>query len=121
MLPGQVTSGCVMPDKRKNRFQYMSSDKYMFMLDDVNITTSEHLVLMKSAKNKHCNLPNPTKGEITIKTDNKIKSVSVIDLSGKMLNKRNPQPQIFIPSKRSLSDESRISDGTSATEKVIKQ
>ncbi|WP_419489328.1 choice-of-anchor J domain-containing protein [Chryseobacterium bernardetii] len=105
-------------------FQYMSSDKYMFMLDDVNITTSGTLGTneVSKAKTNTVIYPNPTKGEITIKTDNKIKSVSVIDLSGKMLNKtESATTDISSLPKGAYLMKVEFADGTSATEKIIKQ
>jgi len=65
--------------------------------------------------------PNPTRGEINIKTDKKIKSSSVFDLSGKVLLQTSSE-KINISSftKGTYLLKVEFVDGTSKTEKVIK-
>lgn len=66
--------------------------------------------------------PNPTKGGITIKTDKKIKSTSVIDMSGKMLNTAETENvDISTLPKGIYMVKVDFADGTSKTEKVIKE
>ena len=106
-------------------FQYMSSDKYMFMLDDVKITTVQSLSTNEISKTKTNTLsvyPNPSKGEVNIKTDKKIKSTSVIDMSGKSLKTNDSgNTDISSLSKGTYLLKVDFADGTSTTEKVIKQ
>lgn len=105
-------------------FQYMSADKYMFMLDDVKVTTAATLSTNETAKAKAQTAvyPNPTKGEINIKTDKKIKTTSIVDMSGKIIN-RNDSGKTDISSlpKGTYLLKVDFSDGTSTTEKIIKQ
>lgn len=65
--------------------------------------------------------PNPTKGEVNIKTDNKIKSTTVLDLSGKVLTTGSSE-KININSftKGAYLLKVEFADGTSKTEKIIK-
>lgn len=105
-------------------FQYMSADQYMFMLDDVKLTASGTLGTneVSKAKTSTAIYPNPTKGEVNIKTDKKIKSTSVIDMSGKTLNRaESGNTDISSLPKGTYLMRIEFADGTSATEKIIKQ
>lgn len=104
-------------------FQYMSADKYMFMLDDVKITTQGTLATNETSKAKSSTAfyPNPTKGEINIKTDKKIKTASVVDMSGKILKTNSGNVDISTLPKGNYLVKVDFSDGTSTTEKIIKQ
>ncbi|REC64305.1 T9SS C-terminal target domain-containing protein [Chryseobacterium pennae] len=105
-------------------FNYMAENKYMFMLDDVKITTSGTLGTSEASKAKTNTAiyPNPTKGEINIKTDKKIKSTSVIDMSGKTLNRtESGNTDISSLPKGIYLMNVEFADGTSTTEKIIKQ
>ncbi|WP_410493417.1 T9SS type A sorting domain-containing protein [Chryseobacterium sp. 7] len=66
--------------------------------------------------------PNPSKGEVNIKTDKKIKSASVIDLSGKIL-RTNDSGNTDISSlpKGDYLLKVDFTDGTFTTKKLIKQ
>lgn len=65
--------------------------------------------------------PNPTKGEINIKTDSKIKSSTVFDLSGKMLLQTSSE-KINVSSfaKGTYLVKVEFTDGSTKTEKIIK-
>lgn len=105
-------------------FQYMSADQYMFMLDDVKITAMGTLSTseISKAKTNTAIYPNPTKGEVNIKTDKKIKSTSVIDMTGKTLNRaESGNTDLSALPKGTYLMKVEFSDGTSTTEKVIKQ
>ncbi|NIF05658.1 T9SS type A sorting domain-containing protein [Chryseobacterium sp. Tr-659] len=66
--------------------------------------------------------PNPTKGDINIKTDQKIKMATIIDMSGKTLNTENSgKPDVSSLPKGTYLLKVDFSDGTSTTEKIIKQ
>ncbi|PIF43601.1 putative secreted protein (Por secretion system target) [Chryseobacterium sp. 52] len=66
--------------------------------------------------------PNPTKGEINIKTDKKVKTVSVSDMSGRTVMKTDSgKTDLSSLPKGIYMIKAEFNDGTSATEKVIKQ
>ncbi|HCN51130.1 MAG TPA: glycosyl transferase [Chryseobacterium sp.] len=66
--------------------------------------------------------PNPTKGDINIKTDKKIKATSIVDMSGKTLNRTDSgKSDISSLPKGTYLLKVDFSDGTSSTEKIIKQ
>ena len=105
-------------------FQYMSSDQYMFMLDDVKVTAMGVLATNEvSSKAKTTNFyPNPTKGEINIKTDKKVKVISVVDMTGRSVTKtESERADISSLPKGTYIIKAEFNDGTSATEKVIKE
>ncbi|MGE8555079.1 MAG: choice-of-anchor J domain-containing protein [Chryseobacterium jejuense] len=105
-------------------FNYTASNKYMLLLDDVKITTSGTLANNEISKTKLSTAvyPNPTKGEVNIKTDKKVKSASVIDMSGKTLNKtESGNTDISALPKGTYLMKVEFADGTSTTEKIIKQ
>lgn len=65
--------------------------------------------------------PNPTKGEVNIKTDKKIKSTSVIDLSGKVISRGNSEKvNLSSVAKGTYLLQVEFTDGSSKTEKIIK-
>ncbi len=100
--------------------QYMSSDKYMFMVDDVKVTTGT-LATHEVSKSQTSIYPNPTKGEINIKTDKKIKSSTVFDLSGKtLLQSTSEKVNISSFTKGTYLLKVEFADGSTKTEKIIK-
>jgi hypothetical protein len=102
--------------------QYMSSDKYMLLVDDVKITTGTLSTNDVSSKTKTSISPNPTKGEINIKTDKKIKSSSILDMSGKsVMNTSSEKVDISSLAKGIYLIKVEFADGSSTTEKVIKE
>ncbi|MDC8106156.1 T9SS-dependent choice-of-anchor J family protein [Chryseobacterium sp. PTM-20240506] len=102
--------------------QYMSSDQYMFMLDDVKITTGTLSTSENSAKVRTGIYPNPTKGEVEIRTDKKIKSISVFDVSGKsVLKTASVKADLSSLPKGNYLMQIEFNDGTSSSEKVIKE
>lgn len=106
-------------------FQYMSSDQYMFMLDDVKITATGVLATNEvSSKSKEtvAIYPNPTKGEINIKTDQKIKSTTVFDMSGKsLIQNDSDKTDISSLPKGTYLVKINFADGSTSTRKVSKQ
>ncbi|WP_210148562.1 WD40/YVTN/BNR-like repeat-containing protein [Chryseobacterium scophthalmum] len=65
--------------------------------------------------------PNPTKGEVNIKTDKKIKSTTVLDLSGKVLTVGSSETvNLSAFTKGTYLVKVEFSDGSSKTEKIIK-
>lgn len=109
----------------KVRFQYIANDADAVSIDDVQVIANGTLGTSEVSKTKANNIsvyPNPTKGEISIKTDKKIKSTSVIDVSGKTLSTNNSgTTDISSLPKGIYLLKVDFSDGTSKTEKVIKQ
>ncbi|MDH6251757.1 hypothetical protein M2347_001484 [Chryseobacterium sp. H1D6B] len=66
--------------------------------------------------------PNPTTGEINIKTDKKIKSSTVLDMSGKSLMTTNSQKaDISSLPKGVYMIKVDFADGSTSTEKIIKE
>lgn len=103
--------------------QYASADQYMFMVDDIRVTTGSLATNEASSKVKTANIyPNPTKGEINIKTDKKIKSSAVLDFSGKsVLKSTSDKVDISSLPKGAYLVQVEFADGTATTEKVIKE
>lgn len=65
--------------------------------------------------------PNPTKGEVNIKTDKKIKSTTVLDLSGKVLTIASSETvNLSAFTKGTYLVKIEFADGSSKTEKIIK-
>jgi hypothetical protein len=93
------------------------------MVDDVKITTGTLATDEVGAKTKATNIyPNPTKGEINIKTDKKIKSSTVLDLSGKsVLKSTSDKVDISSLSKGAYLLQVEFADGTATAEKIIKE
>lgn len=103
--------------------QYMSSDQYMFMVDDIKITTGTLGTNETTLKSKSASIfPNPTKGEINIKTDKKIKSTTVLDISGKsVLKSTSDKADLSSLPKGAYVVQVEFGDGTTTTEKIIKE
>ncbi|MCS3530060.1 T9SS-dependent choice-of-anchor J family protein [Chryseobacterium sp. JUb7] len=103
--------------------QCISADKYMFMVDDVRITTGSLATDEVSAsKSKTSIYPNPTKGELNIKTDKKIKTSTVLDVSGRaVLSSTTQKVDLSSLPKGSYLVKVEFTDGTASTEKVIKE
>ncbi len=102
------------------RFQYTGADADAVAIDDVQVLAAT-LSTNEVSKSKTNIYPNPTKGEINIKTDKKIKSSTVYDLSGKVLLQNNSE-KINISSfaKGTYLLKVEFADGSTKTEKVIK-
>ncbi|MDR3024277.1 T9SS type A sorting domain-containing protein [Chryseobacterium sp.] len=109
----------------KIRFQYVANDADAVSIDDVQVIANGTLGTSEISKTKNNSIstyPNPTRGEINIKTDKKIKSATVIDVSGKsLLNNTSERLDISSLPKGTYLLKVDFSDGTSKTEKVIKQ
>ncbi|MBB4806772.1 hypothetical protein HNP38_002068 [Chryseobacterium defluvii] len=101
--------------------QCVSSDNYMFMVDDVKIMTGV-LSTNEVSKTRTNIFPNPTKGEINIRTDKKIKSSTLFDMAGKSLLKSNAE-KIDISSlpKGTYLMQIEFNDGTTSNEKIIRE
>ncbi|MDO3424632.1 T9SS type A sorting domain-containing protein [Chryseobacterium sp. APV1] len=104
------------------RFQYTGNDADAVSIDDVQVLAAVLSTNEVETKPKAYLYPNPTKGEIFIKTDKKIKLLSVYDLSGKQILTLNPE-------RTDLSDLQKgnyfiaidFLDGTSVAKKIIKE
>ncbi|RQO39297.1 hypothetical protein DBR39_09950 [Chryseobacterium sp. KBW03] len=109
----------------KFRFRYVANDADSLSIDDIQVLASATLSTQEaSAKAKSVTdiYPNPTKGEVNIKTDKKIKSAIVFDISGKsLINNNSERIDISSLPKGTYLLKVDFSDGTSTTEKVIKQ
>ena len=66
--------------------------------------------------------PNPAKGEVNIKTDKKIKSSSVLDISGRtVLSSTTQKVDVSSLAKGVYMLQVEFADGTTSTEKLIKE
>lgn len=100
--------------------QCVSNDIYMLMVDDVKITTGT-LATAEVSKSKTSIYPNPTKGEVNIKTDKKIKSTTVLDLSGKVIATGSSEKvNLSGFTKGTYLITVEFADGSTKTEKIIK-
>lgn len=105
------------------RFRYTGNDADGVSIDDVKVLAGTLGTNETSSKAKTTSIyPNPTKGEISIKTDKKIKSSTVSDLSGKSVM-RSTSEKIDISSlpKGMYLVKVEFADGSATTEKVIKE
>lgn len=105
------------------RFQYTGNDADAVAIDDVQVLGSGTLSTSEiSSKTKTSISPNPTKGEVNIKTDKKIKSSTILDMSGKsVMNTNSEKLNISSLPKGIYLIKVEFADGTSTTEKVIKE
>lgn len=102
------------------RFQYTGADADAVAIDDVQVLAAT-LSTKEASKSKTSIYPNPTKGEINIKTDKKIKSSTVLDLSGKVLLQTSSEKvNISSFTKGTYLLKVEFADGTIKTEKIIK-
>lgn len=106
----------------KIRFQYVGTDADAVSIDDVlvlatNLATTD----VSQTRTKTAIFPNPTKGEVSIKTDKKIKTTSVLDMSGKVIS-RGDSAKLDLSSfaKGNYMLQVEYADGTTSTEKIIK-
>jgi len=104
----------------KIRFRYVANDADSLSIDDVVVSAST-LATYEVSKSKTSIYPNPTKGEINIKTDKKIKSSTVFDLSGKVLLQTDSEKvNISSFTKGTYLLKVEFADGSTKTEKIIK-
>ncbi|MET3536616.1 T9SS type A sorting domain-containing protein [Chryseobacterium limigenitum] len=105
------------------RFQYTGNDADGVSIDDVTVTATTLSTNEAGKKLKATNIyPNPTKGEINIKTDKKIKSSTILDFSGKsVLKSTSDRVDISSLPKGGYLLQVEFSDGTTTSEKVIKE
>lgn len=102
-------------------FRNDSNDQYVMFLDNIKIAGNNILATDEVSKSKTNIYPNPTKGEITIKTDKKIKSSTVVDLSGKVLLQTSSEKvDISSFTKGTYLLKVEFADGSTKTEKIIK-
>lgn len=109
----------------KVRFRYVANDADSLSIDDIRVLASGTLSTQEAnGKANHLTniYPNPTKGEINIKTDKKIKSATVFDMTGKsLLISNSEKTDISSLPKGIYLLKVDFVDGTSVSEKVIKQ
>jgi hypothetical protein len=104
----------------KIRFQYVGDDADGVSIDDVQVLATT-LSTDEVSKSKTNIYPNPTKGEVTIKTDKKIKSSTVVDLSGKVLLQTSSEKvDMSSFTKGTYLLKVEFADGSTKTEKIIK-
>lgn len=109
----------------KIRFQYIANDADAISIDDIQVLASATLAtqeISSKAKETADIYPNPTKGEINVKTDKKIKSTNVFDMTGKsLLQNESGKTDISSLPKGTYLVKINFADGSTSTRKVIKQ
>lgn len=106
------------------RFRYVANDADIASIDDIQVLASGTLATNEaSAKSKSLSIyPNPAKGEVNIKTDKKIKSSSVLDISGRVVMSSTAQKvDVSSLAKGTYMLQVDFADGTTSTEKLIKE
>ncbi|AYN00658.1 T9SS type A sorting domain-containing protein [Chryseobacterium sp. 3008163] len=102
------------------RFRYVANDADAVAIDDVQVLATT-LSTDEVSKSKTSIYPNPTKGEINIKTDKKIKSSTVYDLTGKVLLQTNSEKvNINSFTKGTYLLKVEFADGSTQSEKILK-
>lgn len=108
----------------KIRFQYIANDADAVSIDDIQVLGNATLGTKEtSSKSKEAVAiyPNPTKGEINIKTDQKIKSTTVFDMSGKsLIQNDSDKTDISSLPKGTYLVKINFADGSTSTRKVSK-
>nr|WP_315031878.1 T9SS type A sorting domain-containing protein [uncultured Chryseobacterium sp.] len=108
----------------KIRFNYTATDADAISIDDVQVLANGTLGIteVSNVKRTVSIYPNPTRGEINIKTDKKINTATIIDMSGKTVStNKTEKTDISSLPKGTYLLKANFSDGTSSTEKIIKQ
>lgn len=106
------------------RFQYTATDADAVSIDDVQVLTSGTLGTHEvSSKKPSLEIyPNPTKGQISIKTDKNIKSSTLFDMTGKaLLQTNNDKTEISSLPKGVYLLKVVFTDGSSSTRSIIKE
>jgi hypothetical protein len=105
------------------RFRYVATDADIAAIDDVIVSATTLATNEVGTKTKSVSIyPNPTKGEINIKTDKKIKSSTVVDMAGRSLIKTNAEKSdLSLLPKGTYLMQVEFTDGTSSSEKIIKE
>lgn len=108
----------------KIRFQYSATDADAVSIDDVEVLGSATLGTHETTSKKISLeiYPNPAKAEISIRTDKKIKSSTVFDMTGKSLLQANSEKtNISSLPKGNYLVQVIFTDGTSSTRQIIKE
>ncbi len=103
--------------------QNLSSDVYMLMVDDVKITATTLGTNEAAAKKSYALYPNPTKGEFSIKSADKVAGIRVYDAAGKLVleNRNSTKGDISELPTGVYYMNIAFGDGTIKTEKLIKE
>lgn len=105
------------------RFRYVAADADIVSIDDVQVLGSvlatNEISKSKSAVSVY---PNPTKGEVNVKTDKKVKASTIVDMTGRTVLKTDAgKADLSALPKGTYLMQVEFADGTTASEKVIKQ
>lgn len=105
------------------RFRYVGTDADIAAVDDVIVSAGTLAINEAGLKAKSVSIyPNPTKGEINIKTDKKIKSSAVADMTGRSVIKTDAaKADLSALPKGVYIMNIEFTDGTSTSEKIIKE
>lgn len=102
---------------------YVSSDVYMLMVDDVKITATTLGTSETALTKNYSLLPNPTKGVFSLKSADKIAGIRVYDATGKLVleNRNSNKGDISEFPTGVYYMNIAFADGTIKTEKLIKE
>ena len=102
--------------------QCVSQDNYMFMVDDVKVTTATLSTSEVDGKSVGMIYPNPATDMVYIKSSQKVKSVNLFDQSGrKVMETQETVVNIESLSKGVYLMEIHYQDGSSETKKIVKK
>ncbi|MEI3788498.1 MULTISPECIES: T9SS type A sorting domain-containing protein [unclassified Chryseobacterium] len=110
----------------KFRFRYVANDADSLSIDDVQVLANGTLSTQEASTTVKVIAadiyPNPTNGEINIRTSKKIKSTTVFDMTGKsLLQNDSEKTDISSLPKGTYLVKVNFADGSTSTTKVIKQ
>lgn len=103
---------------------YISSDIYMMMVDDLKITTETNLATHEAIGKKQTSIyPNPSKGLFNLKSTKKISSIEVFSADGKKLRNEKNKQTVDLSSQPNgvYVLKSNFEDGSSDTNQLIKK
>ncbi|WP_027381044.1 T9SS type A sorting domain-containing protein [Chryseobacterium daeguense] len=105
------------------RFRYVGNDADIAAIDDVIVSATTLATNEVNTKAKSVKIyPNPTKGEVNIKSDKKIKSTSIVDFTGKtILRSASEKTDLSSLPKGTYVMQVEFTDGSSTSEKIIKE
>ena len=103
--------------------QNVSADVYMLMVDDVKITAGTLGTSEAGVQKNYSLYPNPTKGEFSIKSEDKIVGIRVYDATGKLVmeNRNTNKGDISQSPTGTYYLNIAFADGSIKTEKLLKK
>lgn len=102
---------------------YMSSDSYMMMVDDLKVTAQTVLGLAETTKHITSVYPNPSKGVFKLKSEKKVNSVEVYSADGRLIKNEKSVQLIDITDqpKGVYILKMKYEDGSADSKHILKQ